>query len=236
MARKKATATPSKPALSYGERQALLVEKFLDGDGWDTIYRTWKRRVEEFAVPLDPLFMDIPIHDKTGKYVGGQKQDWWCHSNIEDHRARIIEGLNRDYVLMSLLDPNYRLTKSIGQTVQHLWAHHAEPETVAAIMIAGSIFRRIHGRGRGRLPDDWPSYDCLLAVERVANERWNGEPSSGWAHYHSDPFPANQANDEEYGIKSLKGLVEYFAVEHAATLLVCRLVNVRFIEREKPVK
>ena len=56
MARKKAAATPSIPPLRYEEQQALVVGKFLDGDGWDSIYRTWKERMEDFAVPLDPLF------------------------------------------------------------------------------------------------------------------------------------------------------------------------------------
>jgi len=176
MARKKAEATPSIPPLRYEEQQALVVGKFLDGDGWDSIYRTWKERMEDFAVPLDPLFMD-----------------------------------------------------------EHLWKHRDDPEIVAAIMIAGSIFLRTGGRRGGRLPEGWPDYQCVKAVEALANARWDGnEYGPGWMHVMSDPFPGNQPDDEEYGIKSLRGLVQYFAVEHAATLLLYRLVNVRLVGAEQP--
>jgi hypothetical protein len=55
MARKKAAATPSVPPLRYEEQQALVVGKFFDGDGWDSIYRTWKERMEDFAMIERPF-------------------------------------------------------------------------------------------------------------------------------------------------------------------------------------
>ena len=235
MARKKATATPSIPPLSYEEQQALVVGKFLDGDGWDSIYRTWKERMEDFAVPLDPLFMDVPILDTTGNYEREDHPDWWHHQNIARHRDEVLNQIKLGRVIYPFVDPDFHLTKSIGQTVRHLWKHRGDPEIVAAIMIAGSIFLRTGGRRGGRLPEDWPDYQCVKAVEALANARWDGnEYGPGWMHVMSDPFPGNQPDDEEYGIKSLRGLVQYFAVEHAATLLLYRLVNVRLVGAEQP--
>jgi hypothetical protein len=219
----------------WQRERELRVEKFLDGDGWPQIYLTWKRRMEEFAMPPDPLFMDVPIADKSGKYVG-ERQDWWYHAHVDQHRASIVDGLGRNYVRLWDLDPGARISKSIGQTVEHLWDHREEPEVVAAIMLAGSVFKRTRGRSSGRLADGWPSVDCIEAVERLANARWDGnEYCKGWSHMMSNPFPSSQRHhDHEYGIASLGGLINYFAMEHAATLLAHRLVNIRFIDAEKP--
>lgn len=201
----------------------------------DSIYRTWKERMDDFAVPLDPLFMDVPILDTTGKYEREDHPDWWHHQNITRHRDEVLNQIKLGRVIYPFVDPDFHLTKSIGQTVRHLWKHRDDPEIVAAIMIAGSIFLRTGGRRGGRLPESWPDYQCVKAVEALANARWDGnEYGLGWMHVMSDPFPGNQPDDEEYGIKSLRGLVHYFAVEHAATLLLYRLVNVRLVGAEQP--
>jgi hypothetical protein len=132
MARKKAAATPSIPPLRYEEQQALVVGKFLDGDGWDNIYRTWKERMDDFAVPLDPLFMDVPILDTTGKYEREDHPDWWHHQNIARHRDEVLNQIKLGRVIYPFVDPDFHLTKSIGQTVRHLWKHRDDPEIVAA--------------------------------------------------------------------------------------------------------
>jgi hypothetical protein len=45
----------------------------------------------------------------------------------------------------------------------------------------------------GRLPEGWPDYQCVKAVEALANARWDGnEYGLGWMHVMSDPFPGNQ--------------------------------------------
>jgi hypothetical protein len=246
MARKKsAVPTPEEQERTralvvekWQRERDLQAEKFLDGDGWPEIYSTWKRRMEDFAAPLDPLFQDVPILDTTGHHVGENYPHWWRPDAFERKKGEILNQLKLGRVIDPFVGGHYdnHHTKSIWQTVRHLWNAREELEIVAAIMIAGSIFLRTGGRRAGRLPEDWPDHNSLDAVNRLANARWDGnEHRDGWMHVMSDPFPANHNADNHYGVKSLRGLIEYFAVEHAASLLSFRLVNIRFISREKPV-
>jgi hypothetical protein len=84
--------------------------------------------------------------------IGWKWNGWW---RIAPRSIRKYSDKTISYgrVIYPFVDPDFHLTKSIGQTVRHLWKHRDDPEIVAAIMIAGSIFLRTGGRRGGRLPE-----------------------------------------------------------------------------------
>jgi hypothetical protein len=139
-------------SLSHEKKIVCAIQSFLEWGIW--MGRTPRRSRK--AGQTGCVLMRLPYIAPTWRFL-------WKHSMLRSplkfsdelvarHRDEVLNQIKLGRVIYPFVDPDFHLTKSIGQTVRHLWKHRDDPEIVAAIMIAGSIFLRTGGRRGGRLP------------------------------------------------------------------------------------
>ena len=104
-------------------------------------------------------------------------------------------------------------------TLEHLWALKDDPEGIAAVLIAGSMFPR-QDASRSHYPDEyWPPRVCVGALREMAHARWRDKSESwGW-HYSCTHVLAGRNDDWHFKIDRLRSLVRFLAEEHASLLI-----------------
>jgi hypothetical protein len=209
-------------------------EEFIERWDWKRVFREWSRRIESFNVVLDPLFLTVNIHDPKNPTERESELSWWPTNEVHEVRASCQRHFNRWPGTRGSPHPDgLPLTKGAIETVRYLWEQRADPEMVAAVLISGSLFSRLHSR-RARYPDDWPKAHCVHRLDQWAREKWLGpNPGNPWHPLSTDVLPA-MSEDYVYKIDSMSALVRYLAEEHAATLHSYRAVEVRFVAAPDP--
>jgi hypothetical protein len=201
--------------------------QFVQNWDWTYVLSTWRHRMKEFGVRLDPLFTEIPIWDPQNP-VREEKLSWWPRESIRE-RQKIVQ---RHFLKFPGTRGDEHANQSFRQgevdTLYHLWRHRDTADSVTAVLLAGSLFRRLESR-RGQYSHEyWPDRAGVEALLEWATEQLGGRHSwSGWHYACTDVLPVRN-DDFYYKIESLPSLVRYLAEEHAELLRTYRPVVVRF--------
>jgi len=225
---------PTRAEIDWERPRQREVEEFTDRWDWKRVYRTWSGRMEEFNVPLDPLFTTVTVHDPKNPARSETEVSWWPANEIQRLRIACQRHFNNHPDTRGTPHPEYELPKGQIDTARYLWRHRTEPETIAAILIAASLFSRLHS-SRLRLPAEWPRLHLLQPLDRWAREKWLGhEAADQMWHPMSTAVLPLMSDDFVYKIDSMHALVRYLAEEHAAALHSFRAMEVRFAEAPDP--
>lgn len=201
---------------TWQEQDKKDVESFFGHYGWKDIYSRWQRRIDDFATPTAPIFLELTLHDSGRLHPRDIELAWWPRAELE---ARHYECQQHFKDHPGTYGPTHELAyqgrKGELDTLRLLWKQRHNPEQVAAILISASLFSRVSGRSRRR-PEGWPNANCLYALERFIRDQ-PGSEGIYWHHANSQVLPYEN-RDCDYRIPSLLGLVRFLAEEHAALL------------------
>jgi hypothetical protein len=216
------------------EARRREVEEFRGDWNWSRVFFRWKSRLEDFAIdPLD-LFVKVSVHDPAYPIGRDHELSWWPGREIRERQ---------EYVQHHFLQwpgthgPIHVDNQRKGEldTLRHLYEFRHDAESVAAILIAASLFARLRSSRRDFPRDRWPSFQCVEVLEDMAYHRWRGErPYVPWADTCTVVLPFISC-DWDYSITSLGTLIRYLAEEHAAVFSQCRPVIVDFALECDPV-
>jgi hypothetical protein len=231
-ARLKAGGTlTSKRVDSRQMRLDLEAKRFMDGWDWEDIHRSWKRRLGDFGVQLQPVFTEIIVHDPHFP-TGREQHLTWCPSEeIAEYRL----SLQRHYdQYPGTYGPLNRYIQRRGEldTLLYLWRYKDQSHALAGILIAASLFARM-GSTRGNYPETWPPRHCVRQLAPLALGQW-GEVQFPW-HYSCTKVLPFSSRDWEYTLTDISGLVRYLAVEHASILLRYRPIVIFFQREREPL-
>lgn len=207
----------NEPAMSTWQAQFRKeAEAFMGNYDWSDIYLMWQRRIQEFAAPVTPLFLEIALFDSGRPRNDNLDLTWWPRVDIEAKRNECEEHFKRfPGTCGPAHETTYQGRKGELDTLNFLWAARHDTEQVAAVLISASLFTRFSGRGRWN-PNGWPNANCVDPVAEIARNQWKSEPGF-WHHANSQVLPF-RSEDFDYGISDLRGLIRYLAEEHAALL------------------
>jgi hypothetical protein len=210
------------------ERRRLReVEEFRGEWDWQRVFSKWKSRLEDFALDPLSLFVEVSVHDPAHPTDRSPELSWWPTQGIRERQ---------EYVQQHFLEwPGTRgpihvdnQRKGELDTLSHLYEFKSNAESVAAILIAASLFARLRSSRREFPRDQWPPFRCVEALEAMAYQQWQGEPFwIPWADTCTVVLPYS-SHDWDYTITDLRALVRYLAEEHVAVFSQCRPVVVNF--------
>ncbi|TYP46775.1 hypothetical protein [Thermosediminibacter litoriperuensis] len=209
------------------------IEKFIDGWNWHTIFITWKSRMRDYPVSLNPLFTEIWVHDP--EYPTGRKNalSWWIANEINELHINFQRHLDRFPGTIGPINPcNCRQGELM--TLNYLWKYKENEEKIAAILISASLFTRLYSSRKQYPQDYWPPYYCVEELFKWAYKTWNDEEGfSAWQHYHTEVLPYKN-NDYVFKLHDINALVHYLADEHALVFLNYKPVSIEFKEKRYP--
>lgn len=214
------------------ERDKIRAD-FLRNWDWVRVLSTWRKRMKELGVHLNPLFTEVVVWDPKDP-DREEKLSWWAPDAIRENQ-KVVQ---RHFIQFPGTRGSEHANRSFRQgeidTLHYFWKHRDEPNNVAAVLIAGSLFGRM-GYRRGRYPHDyWPHIAGVSEVEGWAVQQIGGrERWGGWHFSCTDVLPL-MSEDWQYKIESLHALIRYLAEEHAALLHSYRPVVLRFASTPDP--
>lgn len=218
------------------------IENFIQGWSWKRVYQAWLERLGNFSVFLNPLFTEVWVHDpkfpteRENLLVWGRgfptgyadvAVSWWQPESISQRQKELQRRLNDFPGVISHIHPDSLRTGEID-TLCYLWEHKEEPEKIAAILIAASLFSRIHSSRKSYPNDKWSPLDCVAVLSNWAYEKWfDGEIGFGWHCCCTEVLPTTSW-DYSYKLDSMDALVRYLAEEHASVLSRYKPVAIQF--------
>jgi hypothetical protein len=204
------------------------VQQLISGWDWDRVFFIWASNLSRFGCGISPLFHSISVHDPSHPQGRPAMLAWWKKDEIQAETIGLQRHLDFYPGTRALAHPSRRGEQD---TVEFLWQYKDEPEVVAAILIAGSLFARLQSN-RARYPvEDWPSFRAVSFLEKLAYARWGR--AQGWHYACTDVIPI-YTDDSAYRIDDLYGLVRYLAEEHAALLSTFTPIVVNFVSDRDP--
>jgi|GEM_PF-2025442 len=206
------------------------IQQFMDGWDWKRIYTVWQWRLRDFGASAEPLFTELQVHDP--RYPTGRK-DWltWCPTNLlEEYHLQLQSHYERRPGSYGPLNV-YVQRRGEHKTLRYLWQFRKQPEKIAAVLIAASLFYRV-GSTRTSYPETWPPYYCVQHLADLVLAQF-GEAKFPW-HYRCTQVLPYSSDDGYYAISELGGIVRYTAEEHASLLLRYRPVIVKFRPQHDP--
>jgi hypothetical protein len=192
---------------------------------WTDIYRDWRRRFEEFAVPLVPLFVEAYVKDPID--LARSDERVWClrsnvHSLLEQQQAFLNDMPGRQGLVM---ERAYAGRRGELRTLEALWQHRSNPEAIAAVLLSASLFSRLN---KGHYPENWPAYAEVSALKESIDSHWEGFTDL-W-HLASTVVLPKLNRDFDYVISRHTSLIRYLAEEHASLLRLYAPLNVYYTQ------
>ncbi|MEW6726850.1 MAG: hypothetical protein AB1327_07820 [Bacillota bacterium] len=135
----------------------------------------------------------------------------------------------------------FQLNRGQLITVGYLWRHRESIEKVAAILIAASLFSRLHS-SRVPYPREWPTYSGVNELYNWAIAKWVPRNEGDVWHYSNTyvlpPAPlwcdGSCSYSNESVIDNLPDFVRHLADEHARVLNKYRPIAVHFGPKRDP--
>lgn len=195
---------------------------FVQGWDWQRVLWTWRARLTEFGIELEPVFQIVEVNDPGSDPDREPGLSWWPVNKIEECRQTVLRHFERYPGSIGPLHPNVTMRQGEIDTLNHLWAARNEPDKVAGVLFSGSLFSRMDSSRKGRSLDNWPPLALLRDLQQWAYGAWcDPEMGRGWHYASTSTFPA-MSYDGVYTIDSMEALVRYIAEEHAALFSVYR--------------
>lgn len=205
-------------------------KRFMDGWNWEDVYRTWGIRLGDFGVSVEKLFSELQVHDPHNP-IGRDEYLTWCPvDSICEYHLELQRHYDRLPGTFGPLE-TYIQRKGEQHTLDYLWKFKDQPDKVAAVLIAASLFYRTEST-RKRYPDTWPSQYCVRQLAVLALSQF-GKARFPW-HYSCTKVLPFSSYDWEYTIADIGGLVRFLAEEHAAVLLKYQPLVILFQPGREP--
>lgn len=219
---------------SWEKQHQRQIAEFIGDWDWQKISRYWSTRLDNFNIKLEPLFQVIKVHDPANPCGRQSELAWWPIKSIQSERMHLQRHFDKYPGTRGPTHPD-AIALSAGETttIKYLWENKSDPEVVAAILLAGSLFARMES-SRKHYPDNWPLYSAVKILADWAYSRWLGsEQHSAW-HYSCTTVLPYMSEDYDYKIDSMHALIRYIAEEHASLLLKCQPVVIEFGTERDP--
>lgn len=219
---------------SWEDQHQRRVDEFIGDWNWEKVFRRWSSRLDDFSIELEPLFQVVRVHDPENPSGKQSELAWWPIKSIQSEHMRCQRHFDKHPGTRGLTHPD-AIASSVGErtTIKYLWESKTDPEIVAAILIAGSLFSRI-GSTRKHYPENWPPFLAVKVVADWAYSRWLGsEQHSAWHSSCTTVLPW-ESEDYVYKIDSMHALIRYIAEEHASLLIKYRPVIIEFGTERDP--
>lgn len=220
--------------LKNWERQRKTeTDEFFDGWDWQQIFRTWKNKIFDYPISIDPLFKEITIYDSKNPYERENVLTWQPIKEISEFQLEIQRHFDNWPGTVGPIN-QYGTRQGELCTLDYLWEYQEDIEKIAAILINASLFTRLYSSRNNFPVENWPSYWCVQKLYEMALKKWNSEEKHFlWQHYHTEVLPYLK-RDYDYQLNSLHALITYLAEEHALLLLKYYPVVVVFKEKRDP--
>lgn len=209
----------------------------MNGWTWDGIVRQWRSRLEEFGIKLETLFVDIHVFDSKNPVGRPAQLSWWPVSAARQLHLGLQEHFDRWPGTRGDVHPNYHyIRRGELETLAYLWKVKDSVETACALLIAASLFSRMHSSRRDYPVKRWPPFYSVAALDELARaqlEKYEGVRFYPWHYSCTDVLPVRN-DDQEYTIDSLSGVVRYLAEEHASLFLAVQPTRIVFSESKDP--
>lgn len=219
---------------SWEEQRQQQINKFIGDWNWESVFRYWSNRLDDFNITLAPLFQVIRVHDPANPNGRQSEIVWWRTKSIQSEHMNCQRHFDKFPGTRGPTHPD-SIGYSVGEstTIQYLWENKSDPEIVAAILLAGSLFSRM-GSARANYPkENWPPIQVVKILEDLACSRWLGSGKYDTWHYSCTTVLPWVSEDYIYKIDSMHALIRYLAEEHAVVFLNYRPVVIEFtVERD----
>lgn len=220
--------------LKKWERQRKIeTDEFFDLWDWQLIFSTWKNKISDYLISLNPLFKEIIICDPKNPYGREKVLTWQPIKEISEFQLEVQRHFDSWPGTIGPIN-QYNTRQGELRTLDYLWEYQGDIEKVAAILINASLFTRLHS-SRGKYPmENWPSCWCVQKLYEMALAIWNSENKHFmWQHYNTEVLPYLKW-DYDYQLNNLHALITYLAEEHALLLLKYYPVVVVFQDKRDP--
>lgn len=213
-------------------RRVIEAKEFMRGWDWESIYRVWDSRIKDFAVPMEPLFTEVVVHDPAHPTGRSQHLTWCPADSILEYQVRLQRHFDSHPGTYGPVN-DYVSRKGERETLSFLWEHMDNRSKIAAILISASLFYRM-GSSRKNYPKTWPPYYCVERLAQLVLGQWrDNQFTSPWHYSCTEVLPVS-SYDWDYEIKTVDGLIRFLAEEHAENLLRYRLVVITFKPQRDP--
>jgi hypothetical protein len=204
-------------------------EEFARYWDWQRVVRSWRTRIEELGITLDPLFLPIHVCD-PGNPIGRESDiSWWPTNAVREQQKELQKFYDRHPGRIGPIHGYRETRKGELETANYLYECRNDPQGVIAVLIMASLFPRMESSRRS-YPETWPKHWCVDTLRRQANEYLEKIGLQyGWHYSCTDVIPYRN-NDYDYDIREFDGLIRYLAEEHAALFHAYRLVVIEFKE------
>lgn len=216
--------------LTLSQQRDIEIADFLNGYSWERIYTLWRRRLDEFAAPLIPLFKVAEVQVPADVVERQPDLVWWSRASFNEKLRKCQEHFDRYPNTCGPTHPNAISQKGELQTLRLLHFYKDSPEKVAAILVCASLIARLQ---RNSYPENWPKRCLGEALSNFAYTVWQ-EGHDRWHHACSRVIPY-QSEDYYYALNDLPSLVRYLADEHAALLHNYTPTEVVFVSSRSPI-
>lgn len=211
------------------EQRKRQFDAFIDNWNWDKVFQTWRSRLDDFNIEPAPLFQVVNVHDPYHPEGRLSQIAWWPTESIMSNHMACQRNLDK-FTGSGYLNPDWtQYSSGVRTSIEHLWENKSDLETVAAILIVGSLFPRMES-SRSHYPDFWPRYKDVKFLAELAYSRWEGSERYGvWHRSCTTVFPWMNDDWESHSkIDSMGAMIRYLAEEHASLLLKYRAVEIKF--------
>jgi hypothetical protein len=210
---------------AWQKHDRKMITAFMQKNDWKHIYWIWKKRLSDFATPINPLFHEAAIHDPGDPQRCGLEFAWWPRNELDKRQHDSQKHFNLRPGTYGPTHPfAYQGNKGELHTLELLWGYREAPEQLSAVLISASIFSRLSSRTA--YPEKWPAFVCVEALTHLVNDQWRSE-SDYWHHANTTVLPYT-SSDSVYQLGDLRSFITFLADEHAALLHQFAPVAVRF--------
>ena len=220
--------------LKNGERQRKIeMDEFFDLWDWQLIFSTWKNKISEYPISLNPLFKEIIICDPKNPYGREDVLTWQPIKEISEFQLEVQRHFDSWPGTFGPIN-KYDARQGELRTLDYLWEYQGDIEKIAAILINASLFTRLNSSRVSYPRENWPPARCVRKLYEMALKIWNSEEEHFlWQHYNTEVLPYLKW-DYDYQLNNLHALITYLAEEHALLLLKYYPVVVVFKEKRDP--
>lgn len=200
---------------------------------WQTIYWLWRSRIAELGVAIDDFFTSVNVHLAENPKCDASILALWKTSDIASNQFIAQSDIDAFGIpALYRAESKARLSGEI-ETLQYLYANKHNPESIAAILFAASLFSRFQS-SRRIYPDNWPRSSIVYPLVEAINQKLKSiEAFNGWTHTCTSVLPGEDGFREQQ-LGSLHEVILELAGQHAEVLLKYRAVSVDFKTESDP--
>jgi hypothetical protein len=204
------------------------------GWNWGKVLACWRSEINDSGIFVDDLFTTKNLHDPAHPTGRAGWMLWWPADEVDTLHMHYQSVLDRHPGAAEDFMPN-PCTKGEICSLSYLWDEKSDPDRLAAVLLAASLFPRLYGRGNNYPASNWPAAADVGMLASWVWTAWQGSYAErGWHPLCTTVLPYKRA-DRHHELPSMEALVRYLATEHAILLMKYRPIRFEFTPERDPV-